>query len=113
MIRDAAVVLNVLRTQHRADDMPCGVIMRHFEVPGAGGFLLSTWSPDAEALFPSGHSGTYFRTADECLEMCERFIRDAGGRAEMIERSHENVARNHRYTNRAIEILRLVETITS
>ena len=36
LIRESAICLNVLRCQHVIDGKPDGLIMRHFEVPGAG-----------------------------------------------------------------------------
>ncbi|MGB6193518.1 MAG: glycosyltransferase, partial [Terracidiphilus sp.] len=58
-IRESAVCLNVLRKQHIINGVPDGLIMRHFEVPGAGGFLLSTRGGGAVDLFPEAKTGEY------------------------------------------------------
>jgi spore maturation protein CgeB len=107
-IRDSAVSLNVLRTQHVVDGKPDGVIMRHFEVPGAGGFLLSTRSGGATRLFPEGETAAYFSGVHECVESCKMFLVAEDARRRVVERSHAEVAAHHTYTRRAADIIALV-----
>lgn len=108
-IRQSAVCLNVLRTQHVIDGHPDAVIMRHFEVPGAGGFLLSTRDDTATSLFPEGVTGEYFSDLDECIAKANWFIQNRIERQSLIERAHLEIAEKHRYTHRAREILSMVE----
>lgn len=106
-IRQAAVCLNILRTQHTIDGHADGVIMRHFEVPGAGGVLLSSRSGVATRLFPEGKTGTYFENADECVARCRGLLRDAEQRAILAVRAHNEVSANHTYLQRAREVVGL------
>jgi spore maturation protein CgeB len=77
VIRESAVCLNLLRTQHIVDGKPDGLIMRHFEVPGSGGFLLSTRGGGATVLFPEGQTGEYFSSVAECIEKAKMYIADS------------------------------------
>jgi len=101
----AKIVLNPLRRQHWVDGAPDGVIMRTFEVPGCGGFLLATRSREALELFPENISGAYFANKDECIAQIERFLTDSDRRMALARASHEVVARDHRYQHRAATIL--------
>lgn len=113
VIRESAVCLNVLRNQHVIDGTADGVIMRHFEVPGAGGFLLSTRSGGATTLFPEGDTGEYFSDVRECVEKARSFIADHAARRQLSERAHVVVAAQHQYVDRARQIVKMLETLNS
>jgi len=110
-IRESAVCINPLRKQHTIDGKPDGLIMRHFEVPGAGGFLLSTRSGGATNLFPEGETGEYFSDVAECIEKAKFYIANDSARRQLAERAHGAVAAYHQYTDRARQIVKLLEEI--
>lgn len=105
VIRGSAISLNILRTQHIIDGQPDGLIMRHFEVLGAGGFLLSTRSDGATRLFPEGEAADYFSDVEGCMSKITNYLSHPSRRQEIAVRGHELVANEHRYTNRIHEIL--------
>lgn len=109
VIRESAVCLNILRTQHVIDGMPDGLIMRHFEVPGSGGFLLCTRGGGAPALFPEGETGEYFSSVSECVEKAQHYIANASARQKLADAAHSVVASQHQYTDRARQILALLD----
>lgn len=111
VIRESAVCLNLLRTQHIIGGQPDGLIMRNFEVPGAGGFLLSTRSGGATTLFPEGDTGEYFSDTRECIEKAKAYIADEQARRSLIERAHAATTARHLYTDRASWILKRCSTI--
>ncbi len=110
-IRESAICINILRNQHIIDGVPDGLIMRHFEVPGAGGFLLSTRSGGATTLFPEGETGEYFSDAAECVEKIRSYLANGSARREMAERAHAAVAARHQYKDRATQILRILDEV--
>jgi hypothetical protein len=112
-IRESAICLNVLRRQHIVDGEPDGLIMRHFEVPGAGGFLLSTRSGGATTLFPEGETAEYFSDLPECVEKVVRYLANDSARREIVARAHAAVAAHHQYTDRARQILQLLDEIAA
>lgn len=103
VVRRAGVVLNPLRLQHSIAGERIGVIMRHFEVPGAGGLVCSTWSRDAANIFP-GAGRTFFHDLRECASAVKYFRSDVLRRA-YISQMHETVARHHTYAHRVDAIL--------
>lgn len=107
IIRESAICINILRDQHKINGEYDGVIMRHFEVPGAGGFLLSTRSGVATRLFPEGISGAYFSSLTECIVECEKYLSNESLRSSIINSSKKVVAESHTYVHRANEILEM------
>lgn len=105
MIRESAICLNILRNQHIINAEPDGLIMRHFEVPGAGGFLLSTRSGGATRLFPEGESAEYFTNVQECLDKIKEYLVSPDKRGKISSQAHESVATSHTYTHRIAELL--------
>lgn len=110
-IRESAVCLNVLRPQHIIDGVPDGLLMRHFEVPGAGGFLLSTRGGGATTLFPEGDSGEYFSGVEECAEKIDKYVTNSEARRDFAERAHSLIAAHHQYRDRALQIIRLLDDL--
>jgi|GEM_PF-2096194 len=105
MIRESAISLNILRNQHVIEGVPDGLIMRHFEVPGAGGFLLSTRGGGATRLFPEGESAAYFSDVGECIAQIRDYLAQPEKRRQMIARAHESIRAAHTYTHRMAELL--------
>jgi spore maturation protein CgeB len=82
--------------------------MRHFEVPGSGGFLLSTRSLGATALFPEGERGAYFDRPDGCEIEAARYLANPGLRERIAREASLYVGANHTYAHRMRELLALV-----
>lgn len=97
--------LNILRDQHYIAGKADGVIMRTFEVPGAGGFLLATRSGDATELFPENESVGYFDDLDECLERIEHYLTHDAVRNEASRQAHSLVDAHHHYSHRVKDLL--------
>lgn len=111
MIRESAVCLNILRNQHVIKGEPDGLIMRHFEVPGAGGFLLSTRSGGATRLFPEAESAEYFSGTQECLAKINKYLARPEERGKIVARAHESIAASHTYVHRIAELLQWLESV--
>lgn len=101
-----SVNLNILRTQHYVNGLSDGLIMRNFEIPGSMGFALSTKSESAEVIFPSDFSGGYFESLEQCLVKIEYYLTNLNERHEIITNAYNSLINNHKYSNRAIEILK-------
>ncbi|MBC7890573.1 MAG: glycosyltransferase family 1 protein [Sphingobacteriaceae bacterium] len=106
VLAQSAVVLNLFRRQHRAG----GVVMRTFEVPGAGGFLLSETNDEVRRLFPENETGAYFRDADECLLQLRHWLDHPTERRALAQRAHERVVGRFTYTHLAETLLSSLET---
>jgi hypothetical protein len=103
-VRSTCINLNILRDQHKFDGTHDGVIMRNFEVPGCGGFLLSTRTETACELFPDEVSGAYFSSAEECVEKI-KFYSEHTSYRDRIQLSASRIVRNnYRYTDNVIRL---------
>ena len=99
--RRSRISLNLLRAQN----MPDGVNMRTFELPGCGAFALSTFSAGAAEIFPEGTVGAFFSTLESCAAQIDYFLSRDALRAEITAAAHAIVAEKHRYVHRAQSIL--------
>lgn len=107
----SAISLNFLRAQHKIGGVFDGVIMRTFEVPGSGGFLLATRSGCATTHFTEGVSGAFFGDVEECAFQIDRYLSNPVLREEVAAHAHHLVDTQHRYDHRARELLDLIEGI--
>ena len=101
ILTDAAVALNLLRGQN----LPDGMNMRTFEVPGCGAFAMSTRTAGAQAVLPEGSAGIYFGDLEECCDKIEHFLTRPSERLELAKVAHARIAEEHQYTHRARTIL--------
>ena len=101
LLSDSAIALNPLRKQN----LPDGVNMRTFEVPGCGGFSLSTRTAGALAILPEDSASVYFDDIEECCTQIERFLVRPVERVELAESAHARVANGHEYAHRARRVL--------
>ena len=108
MIAHSKINLNILRKQHHTDGIPDGVIMRTFEVPGAGGFLLATRSRGANEILMEGRDVGYFANIEECLNQIEYYLCNEEQRKQMALYAHNLVASEHRYEHRAHQIIEIM-----
>lgn len=102
VIRNSAVVLNILRRQN----LPDGTNMRTFEVPGAGGFLLSQTTEGAKEVFPRHEAGAYFKTREQLKAKVDHYLSAAEDRREIAARAHRIVQQGHRYEDRVRKMVR-------
>jgi hypothetical protein len=95
----ASVSLNIL------DDlnMP-GHNMRTFEIPGGGGLMLSTYTPEQDDFFPEGEAALYYRNPAELDDTIDRAVNDRSWAARLRARA-VTIAANHGYTERARTML--------
>ncbi len=78
---------------------------RTFEVPGAGGFLLSEWVDGLGAYLAPGHEIETFRTADEAAEKIRFYLANTERRDAIARAGYERTADQHTYDRRLGEVL--------
>jgi spore maturation protein CgeB len=106
-LADAAVALNPVRQQN----LPDGMNMRTFEVPGCGGFALSTRTAGAQAILPEGSASIYFDDLAECFDRIEHFLARPTERLALARMAHAHIAEGHQYTHRARTVLDLFDSV--
>ena len=106
--RNAKITLNI----HSLQSYTC-LNVRDFDVPAAGGFLISDWLPRAEEIFKPGFANDlplkddaqneifFYRTAPELKQLVDYFIVNEDRRGECIERARKRIVAAHTYAHRA------------
>lgn len=106
--RNARITLNI----HSLQSYTC-LNVRDFDVPAAGGFLLSDWLPKADEVFKPGFAHDlplkddaeqevfFYQGKEDVQTIVEYFLANAEQRLACIERARERVIHNHTYAQRA------------
>lgn len=103
-ISGAKVVVNLVRRANRD-----GHVMRTFEVPACGGFMLAERTDEHEEIFPAGCGVDFFGSVEELVDKIAFYLPKDDERRRMAQRAREAVIfGGHTYKNRLEEILHLV-----
>jgi spore maturation protein CgeB len=78
---------------------------RIFEVPGAGGMLLTEHAPGIERFYRVGEEIDVFGSAGELLEKIRRYLSDPELRDRVAQAGHGRTRREHTYTRRFTDLL--------
>ncbi|SHL54450.1 spore maturation protein CgeB [Bradyrhizobium lablabi] len=78
---------------------------RTFEVPGAGGFLLTEVAPELEQYFAVGSEIAVFTSPGELVEKARHYLDHPGERDVIARAGHARVITEHTYERRISEIL--------
>ena len=109
IIRSSVVSLNFANSAWTLDrGMPRRsrqIKARTFEVPGAGGFLLSEWVDGVDAYLAPGRELDTFRTADEAAERVRFYLANPQRRDAVARAGFERTAHEHTYDRRLREVL--------
>jgi spore maturation protein CgeB len=84
---------------------------RTFEVPGAGGFLLTEVAPDLERYFEPGTEIATFETPDQLLAKVRFYLDHPDQRDAIAQAGHRRTAADHSYEQRFSEILQELEPV--
>jgi spore maturation protein CgeB len=84
---------------------------RTFEVPGAGGFLLTELSPDLEQYFERGKEIATFESPDELVAMARYYLDHPDQRDAIARAGHRRTTAEHSYEQRFSEILQRLELL--
>ncbi len=106
--RNAKIVLNI----HSLQSYTC-MNVRDFDVPAAGGFLISDWLPKADEIYHPGFSHDlplkndsiqevfFYRSLIELRTLVDYFLNHEKVRRACIERARHKVLSQHTYAHRA------------
>jgi spore maturation protein CgeB len=85
--------------------------MRLFEATGVGAFLLTDFKDNLDTLFAPDREVAVWRSIEDCLDVIDRSIGDADGRAAIARAGQARTMAQHTYRHRAAEILGFVEGV--
>lgn len=86
-----------------------GVNMRTFEITAAGGFMLHQARPELERYFEIGRECDIFRDEEELLAKCRYYLSNPQRCIEIAAAGQRRTLREHLYSHRLRDILRLLE----
>ena len=87
------------------------LIMRVFEVMGAGGFLLTNWVPTIEEVFEDGKHLVLYRSLDEAVDKAKYYLTHDSQREKIAQAGFEEVMRHHTIDHRIKRILEAAKEI--
>ena len=108
VIRQSQICLNILRPQN----LPDGTNMRTFEIPGCGGFAISTRTSCATEVLPEPSDGVYFSTVPELLQKIRAHVSSSPKTEGYAKRAHAIITSRHRYVDRAASIIENYRELT-
>lgn len=103
-IAAASININLVRRANRD-----GHVMRTFEVPACGGFMLAERTAEHEELFTEDKHVGYFGEAAELAEKVSHYLSEPARTKAMAADCHQLVVTTrHTYKDRLLEIIELV-----
>ena len=106
LFRASAVNLNITsRHMHGTPNQ------RVFDVPAAGGFLLTDASPQLAALFEPGTEVATYDGAHDVVSRCQRYLRDAPARTAIMAAARRRIAHEHTFGHRLAVILQTLKEL--
>ena len=107
-VRTARAAVNICLVRRANRD---GHVMRSFEIPAAGGFMLAECTPEHRALFgPEGKCVLYFRSPGEAAEKCRWALSHPAERQRMAAAAYGRITGGgHSYRDRLQTIFSAVE----
>jgi len=101
IVRDSRISLNFSRSRGGRQ-----LKARTFEVPGAGGFLLTEDAPGLDRWYRPGEEVAVFRNSSELVSQIRFFLDHPTERDAVARAGHERTRREHTYEHRLNEVLR-------
>ena len=87
------------------------VSLRAFDIPAAGGFLLTDWKDDLAELFDAENEIVSFRSVDEMNDLIAYYEKYPDRREPVIQRARERVKNEHQVIHRIQKMLEIAAKI--
>ena len=100
IMRDSVISLNFANAKGRNQ-----IKARNFEVPGAGGFLLSEAAPGLENYYKTGEEIDAFSDTDELILKIQYYLAEHEHRDRIARAGFERTRREHTYELRLEEVV--------
>jgi spore maturation protein CgeB len=86
---------------------------RNFEVPGCGGFLLTSGAEDLESYYELDKEIVCFDRSDDLIEKIKYYLAHDDERAAIARRGYERTQRDHTYARRFDDIFRKIGLVNA
>ena len=102
IMRESVISLNFSNASGRGGKQ---IKARTFEVPGAGGFLLTEYAPGLEAVYTIGKEIDIFHNPKELSEKIKYYLSNFDKRDQMALAGYERTRSDHTYEDRLRKVL--------
>src|SRR3984957_10074668 len=103
----AKIAVNLVRRANRDDH-----VMRTFEIPACGGFMLTERSAPHEELFHEDREAVFFGSPDEFVAKVSSYLPRDDDRSKIAAAGHRKITQGrHTYADRLAEIIELARTL--
>lgn len=114
IVRESRIALNFSgEGQQVATSRGRQIKARTFEVPGAGGFLLTEKAPGLEQYYELGREIVTFASPDELVKMARHYLVHPEQRDAIAQAGYARTAAEHTYRRRFAQILNHVCTLSA
>jgi spore maturation protein CgeB len=106
-VAGAKIAANLVRRANRDDH-----VMRTFEIPACGGFMLTERSWTHEELFREDHEAGFFGSSDELVTKVRSYLPRDEDRARIAAAGHRKITLGHHtYGDRLAEIIEATQAL--
>ena len=93
--------------------MKNAVNQRIFDVPACQGFIITDYRKQMEDLFEIGEEVICYRNIDEIQELVKKYLHYKDEREKVIKKAYNRVIKEHKYTDRALQIINIARKVYS
>ena len=86
-----------------------GTPQRIMDIMGAGGFVLTSYSPETAELFEEDKEIVMFKTPEELLEKVDFYLEHEDERELIAQAGHDKVMKSYTYQQKMEKLLEWVE----
>jgi spore maturation protein CgeB len=106
-VSGAKIAVNLVRRANRDDH-----VMRTFEIPACGGFMLTERSSTHDQLFSEDSEAAFFTTPDEFVAKVREYLARDEDRARIAAAGYRKITQGrHSYGDRLAEIIEAARTV--
>ena len=82
-----------------------GILLRAFDIMGAGGFMLTNFQSDFLEFFTPGEDFVYFESKGDMMDKIAYYLSHDEERRQIARNGHQKIVRCHTYEHRVQEML--------
>lgn len=82
-----------------------GIPLRAFDIMGAGGFLLSSFTSDFLKYFVPGEDFVFYESIDDLLQKCDYYLTHTEERIKIAENGYNKICNEHTFDHRVQQII--------
>ena len=86
-----------------------GIPLRAFDIMGAGGFLITSYTADFMDFFVPGEDFIYYESLNDLIEKCDYYLTHTDERIKIAENGYRKICKDHTFDHRVRHILSFIK----